>query len=486
MAKTQDHLDPLSALDAAFLFQERPNAHMHIGGVAIFEGPPPEWDDFLEHVRTRLDRVPRYRQKLAEPPLGLGRPRWIDDPSFNLEYHVLHKALPSPGDESALRRLIARIYSQRLDRAKPLWELLLIEGLEDDRFALLTKTHHSVVDGISGVDITAALFDITQNTARARARLRTWVARPEPSAAELAAMSVNGTLRDVERAAAARRRHARRPPAPAPRRAERERGRDDGAAPGPAVPAQRQDRPAPPRGVRPQRPRGVQAGQGRLRRHRQRRRARRHRGRDPPLDARARAQDRGHRPARRRPRLHARRRRPRARSATSSRSSIAPLPVDIADPVARLRIVQDAMTGLKESRQALGAELIAGAQDFAPPTILAQTTRLNFSTRAYNVLVTNIPGPQMPLYLMGRQLEEIYPLAFLAGDRAVAVAVMSYNGFVGFGLIGDYDALEDIDVLADGFTGSLAEYLKLAERRARAGRTSRRVPKKQALAKKGR
>ncbi len=165
---------------------------------------------------------------------------------------------------------------------------------------------------------------------------------------------------------------------------------------------------------------------------------------------------------------------------------IAPLPVDIADPVARLRIVQDAMTGLKESRQALGAELIAGAQDFAPPTILAQTTRLNFSTRAYNVLVTNIPGPQMPLYLMGREIQEIYPLAFLAGDRAVAVAAMSYNGRVGFGLIGDYDALEDIDVLAEGFTSSLAEYLKLAERRARHGRTSRRVPKKQALAKKGR
>ena len=144
------------------------------------------------------------------------------------------------------------------------------------------------------------------------------------------------------------------------------------------------------------------------------------------------------------------------------------------------------MAGLKESRQALGAELIAGAQDFAPPTILAQTTRLNFSTRAYNVLVTNIPGPQMPLYLMGRQMEEIYPLAFLAGDRAAAVAVMSYNGRVGFGLIGDYDALADIDVLAEGFTSSLAEYLKLAERRAKRGRTSRRVPKKQALAKKGR
>jgi len=144
------------------------------------------------------------------------------------------------------------------------------------------------------------------------------------------------------------------------------------------------------------------------------------------------------------------------------------------------------MTGLKETRQALGAEIIAGAQDFAPPTILAQSTRLSFSTRAYNVLVTNIPGPQLPLYLLGRQLEEIYPLAFLAGDRAAAIAVTSYNGVAGFGLIGDYDELSDIDVLAEGFTTSLAEYVRLADRRARRGRTSRRVPKKQALAKKGR
>ena len=198
MAEPQKHLDPLSALDAAFLFQERPNAQMHIGGVAIFQGPPPDWDDFLEHVRVRLDRVPRYRQKLAEPPLGLGRRRWIDDPSFNLEYHVLHKALPSPGDERALRRLVGRIYSQRLDRAKPLWELLLIEGLRDDRFAILTKTHHSVVDGISGVDITAALFDVDARRRPRRTRgSRSWVAQPEPSPAELAAMSVNGTLRDV-------------------------------------------------------------------------------------------------------------------------------------------------------------------------------------------------------------------------------------------------------------------------------------------------
>ena len=485
MAQTQDHLDPLSALDAAFLFQERPNAHMHIGGVAIFEGPPPDWDDFLEHVRTRLDRVPRYRQKLAEPPLGLGRPRWIDDPTFNLEYHVLHKALPSPGDEDALRRLIGRIYSQRLDRAKPLWELLLIEGLEDDRFAILTKTHHSVVDGISGVDITAALFDLTEHTPEPEPGSRTWVPRPEPSAAELAAMSVNGTLRDV----------GELPLRAASTLGDRLRLRRAAQGAGEAAMTVLRPAPASPLNVKIGPHRRVAFVRSDLDAFKQVKDVFGGTVNDAVLAVTAGAI---------RHWMHARGLKTegtemRAAVPVSTRGGdskgalgnqltqlIAPLPVDIADPVARLRIVQDAMTGLKESRQALGAELIAGSQDFAPPTILAQTTRLNFSTRAYNVLVTNIPGPQVPLYLMGRRIEEVYPLAFLAGDRAVAVSAMSYNGRVGFGLIGDYDALEDIDVLAEGFKSSLAEYLKLAERRTRHGRTSRRVPKKQALTKKGR
>jgi WS/DGAT/MGAT family acyltransferase len=141
---------------------------------------------------------------------------------------------------------------------------------------------------------------------------------------------------------------------------------------------------------------------------------------------------------------------------------IAPLPIHLADPVERLRFVSEAMAGIKESKQALGAEIIAGAQDFAPPTILAQSSRMNFSTRFYNLLVTNIPGPQFPLYLLGRELEAIYPVAFLAGDRALAVAIMSYNGRMSFGLIGDLDAMADIEVVAEGITHSLRELVRLA------------------------
>ena len=127
------------------------------------------------------------------------------------------------------------------------------------------------------------------------------------------------------------------------------------------------------------------------------------------------------------------------------------------------------MAGVKESKQALGAEIIAGAQDFAPPTILAQSSRMNFSTRFYNLLVTNIPGPQFPLYLLGRELEEIYPVAFLAGDRALAIAIMSYNGRMNFGLLGDYDALPDIGVIAEGIEASLAELVALARAQEKTG-----------------
>src|SRR5919201_2338303 len=136
----QRHLDRLSSIDASFLHQEGPASHMHIGGVLIFEGPPPEFEDYLDHVRGRLHLVPRYRQKLATPPLETGRPLWVDDPTFNLEYHIRHTALPAPGSEAQLRALAARIHSQRLDRTKPLWEAWLVQGLEGDRFGPISKT----------------------------------------------------------------------------------------------------------------------------------------------------------------------------------------------------------------------------------------------------------------------------------------------------------------------------------------------------------
>ena len=153
-------MDRLTSIDAGFLAQEREGSHMHIGSVMLFEGPAPHREGFIEHISSRLHLVPRYRQKLAFPRLELGRPLWVDDPRFNIDYHVRVTALPEPGSLEQLRLLAGRIFSQRLDRSKPLWETWFVEGLEGNRFALISKTHHALIDGIAGVDLATVLFDL--------------------------------------------------------------------------------------------------------------------------------------------------------------------------------------------------------------------------------------------------------------------------------------------------------------------------------------
>src|SRR3954462_7281799 len=190
----QDHMDRLSAIDASFLAGEKAASHMHVGGVMIFEGPPPAREDALEQISPRLHMVPRYRQKLAFPRFEMGRPMWVDDPSFNLEYHVRHTALAAPGDVEQLRLLTARIFSQRLDRSKPLWESWFVQGLEDDRFAIINKTHHALVDGVSGVDLATVLFDLSPVPPE-RAETPEWTPNPEPSQAQLIAEGVKGLAR---------------------------------------------------------------------------------------------------------------------------------------------------------------------------------------------------------------------------------------------------------------------------------------------------
>ena len=197
----QRHLDRLSSTDASFLHQEGPTSHMHIGGVLIFQGPPPEFAEFLDHVRSRLHLVPRYRQKLATPPLETGRPLWVDDPDFNIEYHVRHTALPPPGQRGAAvpAGLADRLPAARPD--KPLWENWLVEGLEGDRFALISKTHHALVDGVSGVDLATVLFDLEPNPpAPAGSDLEPWTAPPG---------AVLGRARRRRRPRDRRRRHRR-------------------------------------------------------------------------------------------------------------------------------------------------------------------------------------------------------------------------------------------------------------------------------------
>src|SRR5215203_2371586 len=167
---------------------------MHVGALAIFEGPPPAREEFCAHLEARLGLVPRYRQKLAFPPLDTGRPFWVDDPSFNLDYHVRHTALPKPGSDDQLRQLAGRIFSQRLDRSKPLWEVWLIQGFEASNFAVISKTHHALVDGVSGVDIATVLFDL-QPVPPEEPEPDHWTPAPVPSDVELVAEGIKGLVR---------------------------------------------------------------------------------------------------------------------------------------------------------------------------------------------------------------------------------------------------------------------------------------------------
>src|SRR3954465_8194637 len=209
-------MDRLSSIDASFLTNETSSAHMHVGAILIFEGPPPGYEDFLDHVRSRLHLVPRFRQKLAFPPIETGRPLWIAEPPPHPAHHVRHSALPAPGSEEQLRNIAGRLFSQGLDRSKPLWELWLVQGLERNRFRLPTKTHHALVDGISGVDIASVLFDVKPVPEPIEPD-RDWVPRPTPSPAELAARGVVAAAETPFKLA----RRALRAPSDPPRTPER-------------------------------------------------------------------------------------------------------------------------------------------------------------------------------------------------------------------------------------------------------------------------
>src|SRR4051794_10797240 len=453
----QQHLDRLSAVDAAFLHQESPTTQMHIGGALAPGARAPPFDALREHVRSRLPLVPRYRQKLAAPPLGLGRQMWIDDPAFNLDYHVRHTALPRPGGDDALRRLVGRLFSQRLDRTKPLWELWYVEGLAGGRTALISKTHHALVDGVSGVDLATVLFDLDPEP-RALPDTDAWQPRPEPTGAELAAQSLRSAAPAPLRAVAR-----------APKEVEAAREALEGL--GEVVMAGLNPPPDTPLNVRIGPHRRFDVAAASLSEFKEIKGAFGGTVNDVVLAVVAGALQRWfHARGLRTEGLELRAavpvslRQADERGALGNRLTqlVAPLPIGMRDPVLRLKRVSEAMEGIKESKQALGAEVIAGAQDFAPPTLLAQASRLNFSTRFYNLLVTNVPGPQVPLYVLGRKVEAVFPVPFLAGDRALAVAVMSYDGGMGFGLLGDLDSMPDLVVVARGIEDSLAELLALA------------------------
>ena len=470
----QQHFDRLSAIDASFLHQEGANSHMHVGAITIFEGPPPPFEQFLDSIRARLHLVPRYRQKLTFPRFETGRPLWVDDPCFNLEYHVRQTALPRPGAESQLMTLGARIFSQQLDRSKPLWELWMIEGVEPaaaggaHRFALISKNHHALVDGVSGIDLATVLFDVTPVPPELPHPDKAWKAEPVPGAAEVIA---SGALSAVRTGIGGMTRllgMVTKPAAVLGEVREAAEGVGEilwaGMNPAPETPL---NVPIGPHrrfvGVRSELRdfklvKDTFGGtvndvlltvvSGSLREFL------RSRGlRTEGLELRALVP------------VSIRAEHEHGRLGNRIAAMRGPLPVYVADPVARLRAVRTAMDGLKESKMAVGAEVLASVQNFAPPTVLAQASRVNFSTRLFNLIVTNVPGPQFPLYTRGREMQDVFPVAFLPEEHALAIAIMSYNGRVNFGLLGDYDALGDLQTIADGIEQELATLVALAKKR---------------------
>jgi len=456
--------DRLSGLDSSFLHLEKDGAHMHVASTTLFEGPAPEYVAFRDHIGSRLHRVPRFRQKLRFVPFGQGRPIWVDDPHLNLSYHVRHTSLPAPGSEDQLRKLASRIFAQQLDRSKPLWELWLVEGIEGGRFAIVGKTHHCLVDGVSGVDITTVLFDVEKEPASPADSLEEWVPAPEPTSSQVFGEAL------VERAISPREivRSARRV-LRGPRRALHNATEALAAAGSFAwAGVHASDTPFNAEIGPHRRFAWVHASLSDFKRVKDElggtvndvvlaavtgalRRYMRARGHSTdgveimamvPVSVRSSEQE--------------------GALGNQVSAMMAPLPVWCADPVRRLRLVSEAMGDLKDSKQAMGASLMTRMADFAPPTITGQAARLQARQRFFNLVVTNVPGPQFPLYLMGRKMERVFPMVPLAKNQAVCVGIMSYDGQVNFGLIGDYDAMSDLDDLGEDLKTSIEELIEAA------------------------
>ena len=454
----------LSAMDASFLGIEDASCHMHVGAVLIFDAAPLrapgggiDIDRIRAAIHARLHLVPRFRQRLAQVPYERV-PIWVDDDRFRLAYHVRHTALPRPGDERVLKRLVGRIMSQPLDRKRPVWEIWVVEGLDGDRFALISKTHHCMVDGISGADLMSVILDATPD-----ARVGSpepWQPAPHPSGARLVldaalrrAAQPGEALRAVYSAATAPRTQLRT-------LTEAARGLAQTFAPAfspvsrtplnvEVGPHRRFDwtamRVADLKAVK-----NVLGGtlndvvlatvSGALRSFFTLR------GVDPEgLTVRAlvpvsvRSQD--------------------ERGALGNRVTqmTASLPVGQPDPGARLAAVRATTAGLKESRQALGGEVLTAISEWTVPNVLVQAVRLAARARPYNLIVTNVPGPQIPLYLQGALMRTAYPVVPLFENLALVVGLFSYNGGLFWGVNGDWEKLPDLHDFVLGLEHSFEE-----------------------------
>jgi diacylglycerol O-acyltransferase / wax synthase len=450
-------MESMSAQDSIFLAVENDVTPMHIGGVSIFEGPAPGFDELRAMVEPKLDHTPRYRQKVRFVPLGVSEPVWVDDPYFDIGYHLRHTAIPTPGTDAQLRAMAARVFSQHLDRARPLWELWLVEGLAERRWALLSKVHHCMVDGVAATDLMSVMFDDATGPPAEREQ---WQPQPEPSGMQLLARGATHRVFDP----ASQLRGALAMPTGILRGVA-----DTARAIAAAAPALRPATTSLTGSIGPHRSwswaklslsdvKRVRAALG---------------GtvndvvltlitngfrdllveRDEPV-----APERVVRTM-----VPVSVRKPGEQGVYNNRVSavFARLPVGVIDPVKRLAAIRQQMDGIKASKQAVAGDVLAQLSGFAPPLLLALGSRVITRSARLNMdtATTNVPGPQRAVHALGRRLLESYPYVPIVGTIRIVVAIFSYDGWLYFGVTGDRDHAPDIDTLTAGIEDGLEALL---------------------------
>jgi WS/DGAT/MGAT family acyltransferase len=455
--------DRLSSLDVSFLYLEEPTTPMHVGGLATFQPPEQgfDYDSLVELIEQRIGQVPRYRQKIKWVPGHLANPVWVDDPDFDVTFHVRRSALPRPGSEAQLRELVGRLMSRRLDRNRPLWEMYLVEGLEGGRIAIVTKTHHAMVDGISAVDIGQVILDVTPVPREVPDEL--WMPRSSPGGVGLLLDAVTDVVRRPTAVVDTARIGLLDLRATATRVVD--------TVGGLVAMARTAARPAPvsPLNVTIGEQRRIGLARTDLDDYKRVRKAHGGTVNDVVLATvtgalRGWLLSRGEAVTSMstvRAMVPVSVRTGAEQGALGNRVSsyFVDLPVGEPDPVVRLSQVSFAMKGHKDSGQSVGADAIVALSGFAPPTLhaLAAQVANGMTRRLFNVVVTNVPGPQFPLYAAGAQMLDMFPVVPLAKGQAISIGLTSYNGGVFFGLNADRDGMSDVDVIGSLLEESLAE-----------------------------
>jgi diacylglycerol O-acyltransferase / wax synthase len=464
-------LQRMTALDTWFLHIEDEADHMHIGSVGVFEGPPPPRADVIEAVTGKLDLLPRYRQRVHHVPLRVSRPVWADDPHFRLEYHLRHTALPAPGGVDELRNLVGRVMSQQLDRRRPLWEMWFVEGLEEGRWAMISKVHHCMVDGIAGTDLLAAVLEDRADATRPTPT--DWQPAKEPGAVRLLRDATVDVLTQPADALRTLRAKAGRPRELVTRTLAGVHG-SAGLA-GLLQPMPRSSLTGPIGPHRRWAP--VWADLAEVKRVRRAlggtvndvvltaitagyRDLLEHRGELTddvevrtmvPVSLRTAAQ--------------------RGEYHNRVSAVFVSLPVTVADPVARHEAMLEAMAQVKGSGEQVATAALVGLTGVAPAMFVGVALRSvtwlvqHRGQPFVSTVTTNVPGPQSPWFLLGRRLLEVYPYVPIGEGLRTGVAILSYDGQVAFGVTADYDAAPDVDVLADGIGRGIAELVALADGR---------------------